>query len=627
MLKQNILEKLPNCQNETAVIELLKDEIFPGSNNSRFIDSIINLPTTSGEYSGTEVTLSGIPALAYRIVLLLKFHGHINDTPLNSGKMSYARTLLKCLATLSKIPGTIMRMDTLNKEHLEIYVKQRDNEVSPMTLTHELYRLGEWIVEANPLLPYFLRLDENILTKTPLIQSIYLKSINQNRSYKNGVGSTRRLYALDMMKHIVAEAINYIDNYAEEILKIAPLYVESRNMAIQRARIHIVNSLQAMPPIFKKSDLVDLQKKCKTFSDIPQEKNTIAIVLKNIKELESACILIGLLMTGMRVSEFSTLQRFPKFRHDDHAHITRIITKTALDEEGEEHEMPIPSVAKKAIETLSHLSMINDGKQNGHLVRNAFDRSIQTLKIPAARVNHSLKYFCNSINVKTAPTPHQLRHTMAFIIAYLSEGSGLELARLFLGHSSIAMTLRYLGQYNHIYREAIKELEAEDAQIFAKILSDEIRKGNKLYGKKGEYITQQGIFMGSYASKFADLLELSLMEMVKQNKIAILQTPICFCIHDLTNPKAMECQKGLQIDDFIAERPLTGRCQSAECSNACFTEGNIQRIQQEQLIKQFPIHLKERLMQNLYVLNDGGIEEMKNPLERIIASYMIDKGA
>jgi len=628
MLNSKIREKLLECNNKQDTYKLLEGVTYPKTNQTSFSGEIIQLPASSG-YNNMNVKTQGLYDLSFRVLLLLKFNGHVGLTPYNMGKSGYAYNLHRLLVRFYGITGQIKRMDDINNAHLEEYLSLRSDEVSPTTLSSEIYMLEEWITEANPKLPYFLRLDESLVSNTSLVNTIRENAAILDRQYRSGVGGVeKRLYPLDEMKGIVYEAINLIEEVSEDILTIAPIYIQSLQLTEARSRIYIYRSLKSMEAFKSHPQLIELQNECKSTTN----SEGISIkepILQSIKSLEGACVLIGIIMTGMRVSEFTTLPRFPNFRQDEQYHLlTRLITKTAASEDGEELEMPIPKIGKSAIEILSKLVRIIDGQDEGNLIRSSIDtKYVEDVKSASARCIQAIKNFCKYIGIKKNPTPHQLRHTMAFIIVYLSKGSGLELARLFLGHTSITMTLRYLGHYNHLYQTAIKELEEEDAKLLATVISDEIRGGNKLYGKKGEYITQEGIFMGSYAEEFADLLELSIVDLVKQGKIAILQTPVCICIHDLSNPKAMNCQRGFDIADFTGERPLTARCEPGDCNNAVFTISDIQKLQQDQLVEQIPEEFKARLMRNMYVVNDGGLEEMVTPLEKIIKSYEMDIGA
>lgn len=70
---------------------------------------------------------------------------------------------------------------------------------------------------------------------------------------------------------------------------------------------------------------------------------------------------------------------------------------------------------------------------------------------------------------------------------------------------------------------------------------DEITTGlendKKFYGEKIEFLTDNIVFKGSYSEKFTDLLNKNLLELINKGKIAIIQTPVSLCIHDLTKPE------------------------------------------------------------------------------------------
>ena len=196
MLKDTILNDLKNCHSEEEVYLLFKRHTFPGLNDTKFSDIILQAPTSTGEYSTIKLVLEGVPLLALKTILLLKLHGHIDLVPLNSGKFSYITSLQRILFGIST--PCIERMDMITLGDLDDYVKSRVDQVTASTITNELYRLDEWITLANDLLPYFLRINENLSNRTNTISKVFEEARLQNIHYKTGVGgSSNKLHPLD----------------------------------------------------------------------------------------------------------------------------------------------------------------------------------------------------------------------------------------------------------------------------------------------------------------------------------------------------------------------------------------------------------------------------------------------
>ena len=627
MIPLDIRLQLKQCHTINEVYHLLNHLIFPGTFNTYFSNNPLLLPTSILKPSKMNVKLKGIFELAFRVITLLKFHGHIGDLPLNSGKKAYCYDLHHLLKNIQSDLGSIQRLDEIPVSSIDKYFSNRiENGYSFTHLSMRLFKIKEWITDANSQLPYFLRLDESLLSNASVCYQIYTGAQEEERQ-RQVLGSKRTPYPLNQLKTVLEKAMSYIANYSQDVLLVVKQYkhIKTLTQAKQKTqlRYHFANTTHQ----YSEPDLLKFQKLCQ--SKINREKITTTHLpsMNAMKKLEGACILIVTLMTGMRASELMTLERFPIFRHDDHAHLTRIVRKTAADEGGEEVEMPIPLIAKEAILILSKLAQIKDSKKTGPLINTTIMYTGVKELSHASYIRGMLKTYYNLINEKNPPTPHQLRHVMAFIIVYFNDKDGLELARMFLGHTSIKMTLRYMGHYNLYYQNAIKDLEEQEAKRLLHIISKEIKEGHNLYNYKGEHIMNNPSFLGSYVEDFADLLHQDLLQLVQEGELAILQTPICLCIHDRSSPNEMACQRGFNLDSFIGESPQPARCEGNICCSSIFTEQHIEDLKkQTQLLQdQYPKELRERLMQNTY-FTDENLEEMTNPYTKIIKKYNEDKG-
>lgn len=351
------------------------------------------------------VKLKGIFELAFRVITLLKFHGHIGDLPLNSGKKAYCYDLHHLLKNIQSDLESIQRLDEIPISSIDKYFSNRiENGYSFTHLSMRLFKIKEWLTDANSQLPYFLRLDESLLSNASVCYQIYTGAQEEERQ-RQVLGSKRTPYPLNQLKTVLEKAMSYIANYSQDVLLVVKQYkhIKTLTQAKQKTqlRYHFANTTHQ----YSEPDLLKFQKLCQ--SKINREKITTTHLpsMNAMKKLEGACILIVTLMTGMRASELMTLERFPIFRHDDHAHLTRIVRKTAADEGGEEVEMPIPLIAKEAILILSKLAQIKDSKKTGPLINTTIMYTGVKELSHASYIGGMLKTYYNLINEKTHPLP------------------------------------------------------------------------------------------------------------------------------------------------------------------------------------------------------------------------------
>ncbi len=346
-------------------------------------------------------------------------------------------------------------------------------------------------------------------------------------------------------------------------------------------------------------------------------KNINVILKEEIEMLESSCILIILFLTGMRIGEFISLNRHPQISKGEHFNLKRLIYKTAPTEDGIELEMPIPEIAKKAIEVLSTISDIKDDGLNEEIATTSIKYS-RVSNAKSIRIRNLIRWYAKKLGIKEKIDPHQLRHAMAFLIVHLNEKDGLELARMFLGHTSITMTLQYMGHYNRELNEAIQELTKEESETFVEKITDQIKQNKKLFGENGKRLMPNHRFVGRQADDFVVLMKNGLLKLIEEQKLAIIQTPVSLCIHDLSKPEQLACQRGFNIESIVMNGPSPSRCKGANCSNALFFEEHIEKLKNDMYGNIDP-ELKSRLEQNTFFIEAGGFEQ--DPFRKIVKEY------
>jgi integrase len=468
---------------------------------------------------------------------------------------------------------------------------------------------------ANSYLPYFLQLDESlIINSNHYIELVKKASIQRAKEYL--IENSRTSYPLDLLKIMVSNAITYIDNYASETIEMSRYYVSSHKLDMSEKHFSAYNFI--MKKNFLNPEINALKHNIKSAPKKDTLIKVIRVILKDeIEVLEASCMLVILFMTGMRIGEFVALKRFPKITEGEHFNLKRLVYKTASTEDGVEMEMPIPEIAKQAIEVLSIISDIKDNGDNKEIATTTI-KQIKVSNAKSIRIRDLIRWYAKKINIKEKVDPHQLRHAMAFLIVHLNEKEGLELARMFLGHTSITMTLQYMGHYNKELNEAIQELTKEESEIFVEKIANEIKENKKIFGKNGERLMPNHKFVGQQAEDFVALMKKGLIKLIEDQKLAIIQTPVSICMHDLSKPEDLMCQRGFSIEKIALNGPIPSRCKGANCSNALFFEEHVEKLK-SQMYGNIDPTLKARLNANTFFVEAGGFEQ--DPFRKIIKDY------
>ena len=190
---------------------------------------------------------------------------------------------------------------------------------------------------------------------------------------------------------------------------------------------------------------------------------------------------------------------------------------------------------------------------------------------------------------------------------------------MFLGHTSITMTLQYMGYYNNELKDAIRELIKEESEFFIDEITEQIKENKNLFGENGKRLMKAKTkFSGRYANQFINTLREGLIELIKNQKLAIIQTPVSLCMHDLSKPEELMCQQGFNLEEIVANGPAPERCKGANCSNALFFEKHIEELKKKMYFKIEP-SLKKRLEKNTYFMDAGGFEQ--DSYRKVIKEY------
>lgn len=575
------------------ICKIFQNKKFPNNNGSEFFsDKIFGHEGSDGK-NFVHVKLNGNFEIAFKIIVYLKLSGLIGTKPFNSGVTHWISAFQSLLFDVQKSDSCLNSVKDISSKHIDHYIKTTMGTILDYTLKKKISYLRDWIVFANHYLPYFLQLEEDLLINSKYYVDLVAKA-NSERRKSNLIENSRISYPLDLLKTMVSNAIIYIDNYASETIEMIKHFVSTHKLSTLK-KFSLSHDF-IVSRSFLNPKMNDLKLGLNNASNKENLiKNIRNILREEIEAFEASCILIILFLTGMRIGEFVALKRFPEITEGEHFNLKRLVYKTAPNEDGVELEMPIPEIAKQAIEALSIISDIKDNGANKEIATTTI-RYVKVSNAKSGRIRDLIRWYAKKLNIK----------------------EGLELARMFLGHTSITMTLQYMGHYNKELNEAIQELTKEESEIFVKKIANEIKENKRIFGKNGARLMPNHKFVGQQAEDFVVLMKKGLLKLIEDQKLAIIQTPVSICMHDLSKPEDLMCQRGLDIEKIALNGPITSRCKGANCSNALFFEEHVEKLK-SQMYGNIDPKLKARLLANTFFVEAGGFEQ--DPFRKIIKDY------
>lgn len=628
-MNKKSLDGLKDCVTTIEIENYFRNKKYANLGASKVLDNVIIVENSTKKAVNVNVDLTGTIGLSFRALVYLKFAGEVGVLPINSGEKIYCTKLHSLLKDLLFKKNDILTMRDITSTHLDNFIEKDLLKGNRYTTVYEkIYLLQEWILYANKKLPYILQIDDDLVNNSKKIAN--LKVISRNEKIESSlITNLKKPYSLKKIKTILSNAIQNIESYGNEIFEPAKYYMKSKRYYASKKYSTGFDFFKEINYKFKEPNLKEIQEEIlnQEYKILKGGKATViggirTKILNAINKIEASCIIVSLMLTGMRGSELVTLHRHPKFEKDEYINLKRIIYKTASTRDGEFIELPVPEIVEKAINILSELADLKDDKTNKHLILSSIDTEF--IEIAGnSKLEYIIKIFCKNINIINPPKPHDFRHAMAFLTVHINEKNGLELARLLLGHKSVTMTLQYMAHFNNELKEAINELNHEESTYLVNSIEKQIRDNKFLFGENGKRLMPNHKFMGKQADEFIKFMRKGLIKLIEDNKLAIIQTPICLCLHDLSKPEQLACQQGLVISDLINNRPIPSKCKGANCSNSIFFEEHIEKLKKN-MYENIDPELKARLEKNTYFLNAGGFNQ--DPYYKLIKKYDKKKG-
>ena len=256
----NYLEELKNCITEQDVKKLFENAVFPNRGKSGFFDKKIMLIGSANVIDKFEVKLNGIIGLAFRVIIYMKLNGDIGKKPQNSGESTYFNQFHKMLKDFKLDYKNIHNISDIDSFTIEEYIENEKENNKPDTMYRKLMFLNEWEQEANENLPYFLRLNDNLIENannySDLLEQRKIQLLDVGK-----IGGTKESYPLNNIKIIIADSIKYIESYSDEILKVSRFLIKIKKFNQHKRYSELYDYFKKDLYSFKEPKLKELQKK------------------------------------------------------------------------------------------------------------------------------------------------------------------------------------------------------------------------------------------------------------------------------------------------------------------------------------------------------------------------------
>jgi len=615
---------------------------FPQSDNCHFNDDELRFEDSIKQFKSHKLPKNSC-GYAAKMVLYLKLLGLLGDKPYGSGAGKICVSFIKIFKLLNKTDSHNIDMKAVDFSIQKLI----DKGLMPTSIKRDFILLEHWMI-ANEYLPHFLQIDPSALDGK---YTEICKAVTDYYKNTNYLEDSRDPYPLHLLNKILSKSIHLVENYmddAYELINHRDIFKDSSLTAAKRTRATL-QYFKSSEYIFSEPRLKHIQDYMKSnthdlwkIKTIPGSIGAIKTIDNFMSEIQGATLTILLFFTAARGQEIHLLNRFPKIIKTEHHdldesyNMTRIVYKT--DRYGKKVNMPIPKLGLDCVEFLSRKSEAIDGERTGSLNLAGF-AYIADRKSGNNSVYDIIRAYSKSIleEGERHLSPHDLRRAMAFLIGQLNDRNGLELAMMMLAHKSDKMAMTYqnhnktlvMNALSHIasssedLRSALEESQSEDSErIWNEVIVPNLEEKKPMFGPIAKRLFKNVVFTGHINDDFISAVNNVTnygLEMIRQGRMAVIQTPTCLCIHDLTQPEKMQCQRGIKADDFEIAPVMPAACVGSICGNSLYTSQNVEvlKSQTDALIEQVPDDIKERLGDWLFYVGDG----MEDPRQKIINEY------
>jgi integrase len=598
------VEKLANCNTIEDINKLMYNLNFPSLKN-KFNSDFLDLPLSTKQHNASYFRGTFDVKIIIKLIIFLKFDGYLGSIPKFSGKKNIF-TYVNNIINFFFENYSINDLSDISSNMISDFIKSKEG-TDPDTIRRYISIVNSLIVYGNKILPSFLNIDQTLLKYNNDYFELCEKSKSKSKSI---IGNNRDVFPIDVLIKIMKKSLYFLDNYCDDILLITKEISKIQNIHRTKKNQYLYSFFNTTKHKFSEPTLVKIQNVL--IEKKYQKKNSLrpyTYCLNAIDYLQTACSIIIYSLTGMRSSELINLERNPEIEHLEYYSLKRVITKTSSNSVGDEDKIPVPEYVVKAINCLSVISKEKDILNCKNLIIGSFYYNKTRKQLTTQTMERNISNFCTYLNEKSSPTPHQLRHSLAYLfLEFYKNKDVVYLLKKLYGHKSIFMVLQYLTHVHKNFIEILDNINKEATNKLAKEVIEELREGRNVFGKNLEKIFNYNYsFKGSYIENFTDLLEKTLIELIKHGQIRILQTPYCLCIHNINDKNSFKCQQN--FENLITTTPIVfpAKCESINCKHSVFLESHLEHMKKEDI----DVQLKERLMENTLFVESGGFENIK----------------
>lgn len=218
-----ILEKLKQAIDINNINYIFQNEKFPNQNGLLFSERKIFGHSSKDGDLHCHLKLDANFEIVFKVIVYLKLSGLIGNKPINSGITHWINSFQSLIYDIVSLDDKIKKVSDINSLHIDQFIEKKLPTVLPYTVKKKIFYLKDWITFANRYLPFFMQLDEDLLLNSKLFPELIKKSAIQ-RAKEALIENSRKSYPLELLKIMTSNAIIYIDNYKEEIVKTARYY-------------------------------------------------------------------------------------------------------------------------------------------------------------------------------------------------------------------------------------------------------------------------------------------------------------------------------------------------------------------------------------------------------------------
>lgn len=489
-----------------------------------------------------------------------------------------------------------------------------------------------------------------------------------NKKVVKYLASKKKPYDVIDFKDLVQmfkTAKKYLDHYVDDALFIGSVFDQLLSadapLNPQGEMLTLVSSgytEDLVKATLKRKFAIDPDTGDKWFRPVLDKKSIMIrkVPLKNaIYDIESVCIFLLLIWSGMRAGELAELKvsylsvdgnpldqnrsALEQVRQGNNFTLTRVVTKTTKNHSGKKKDVPIPRSGAEAFAVLVDLSRkgrLETGNpyllphgELGFAAGHGFIERKVTDPVHRYTVYQRFQEFCVIAGVKPYH-PHRCRKTIATILIN-HDPKCIELIKDLLCHEDIQMTRKYLMSLPGVAEEARKIYVKSQSEALTEILT--YAAEGKLAGPAGDrantaILDNIEAFKGKRLANTIASLEQTLIA----SNFLVVRTPASWCLRfDVRIPWDAPClpPPEKRRTGEIAT-PNFDKCQDWLCKHSGYTPTDLPKARQRRAwadnVRAGAVSPASRAYYDKMVAFwDGVIDQLENGRPEVVSLHLLER--